>query len=176
MKKIYFLLLFLFLGQISQADIIVDPKKTTPAISFKIINLKDFPEYHFFTQVYSKGNIKDKRLKSPRESRTILPLSAIHKNKTRFESSEPVCTAQEIDSIQESNTDLKYVIQITKHLKITKIEDGKVYFKVEKVAYGYNTDNPKIQKGSLSFDNYGYGLVSILALLVFVWILRTKKV
>lgn len=180
MKKSFILFFCCLWSSVSSADVIIEKPIE---IQFVISGFNKFPQYQFFilsnngkkliTSKHKKlvshnrgENLKDNNRIISLDTEVIL---AIDKSGTQNQSLIDTISIKEPENNQ--NGDL---LKVVRYLKISKIEAGKIFFEIEKTELIYDKQRVT-QKGALAFENSIYPFISILALVVFVWVLRMIK-
>jgi hypothetical protein len=167
MKKLIFLIIFCWLGQTGQADLIVEKLPPPDKITFKVINLKQFTDYQFFT-INQKG-----KKNTYRQGKEIeRGLYALDKNGKQHQSLSEIYAVS--DSLLQANKRGNRVEKIIKYVKITQIENGKIYLQTEKTEYIYLDSRKVTIKGSI-LENSILGIISFIALLSFMGLMYFRK-
>jgi hypothetical protein len=167
MKKLILLIFLGYLGQIARADIIVaDELDTAIKITFKVTNLKQFADYQLF--ILGRNGKKITRLAHKEIEQGLY---ALDKNGKQHQSLPEVYAVN--DSLLQANEQGQAVKKVIKHLKISKIENGKIYLEPEKIEYIY-ADGRKIIKGSI-FQDSMWVIISIAAMVSFMGLLYLKR-
>jgi hypothetical protein len=167
MKNLILLLFLSYLGQMARADIIVvDELDTAIEVAFKVSNLKQFADYQLF--ILGKNGKKITRLA---HTEIKHGLYALDKNGRQHQSLSEVYAIN--DSLLQANKLGQVIKKVIKHLKISKIENGKIYLEPEKIEYIY-ADGRKVIKGAIFQDSW-WMIISLVAGASFVGLWLFKK-